>query len=47
MMILTLLMILCKSNVINLKWQNDNVEFPKNAINYYSYSKGLRIKDII
>lgn len=27
-------------------WYYDNLEFKDKAINYYSYTKGLRVKDI-
>ncbi len=29
-----------------LQWQNDCIESPTKSINYYSYSKGLRFKDL-
>ena len=28
-------------------WQDDNVEHEQNFINYYSYTKGLRHKDVV
>ena len=30
-----------------LKWSDECVEFPMQSINYYSYTKGMRAKDII
>ena len=30
-----------------IDWYYDNLENPKKAINYYSYTKGLRISEII
>lgn len=29
-----------------LNWYYDNLENKENSINYYSYTKGLRVKDI-
>ena len=29
------------------QWQDDNVEHEQNFINYYSYTKGLRHKDVV
>lgn len=29
-----------------MQWMEDNLKFPEKAINYYSYTKGLRVKNI-
>lgn len=29
-----------------LNWYNDNLDGPEKSINYFSYTKGLRIKDV-
>lgn len=29
-----------------LDWYNENLENSENAINYYSYTKGLRVSDV-
>jgi len=34
-----------KGAIIN--WYNDNLDEPKNAINYHSYIMGLRVADVI
>ena len=35
-----------QSKGLIIDWYNDNVDYPDKAINYYSFTKGLRVSEI-